>query len=568
MGQDELRTVAALRSHRHDVIDPKLAEHRGRLVNTAGDSVLAEFQSVLDAVRCAVEMQQALAARNTDVPDDQRIVFRIGINVGDVIFQDGEIYGDGVNIAARLEQIGVPGSVYVSNTVYEQAHGKLPYAFEDLGPREVKNIAEPVHTYRVRWEGEFADKPAVAHPTSSASASIDTRPTIAVLPFQNMSGDPEQEYFSDGLTEDLITDLAALPRLRVLARNTTFTYKGKAVSVPLVGKELGASHVVEGSVRKSGQRLRLTAQLISVATGTHVWAQRYDRDLSDVFAIQDEIVAAIVTELDVKLADGEQARVRRRSTQNAHAYDLFQQAVQFERTSFFADGHQQACRLLQQAVHLDPQFAEAFAILANSSFRLALYCDNEEYAQLIAQSNEAVQKAIALDPASGYAHYALAVLLCHQGDVERAEVECRQAAALAPESASVLVNVSSVQLQLGHPAAAMELYQRGIQLMPQPLAYFDIAGAVIYASLGRDEDTLRLARRATEAAPRNPLYRAIHALYLLKTRKLLAARVEMQAALDLGPAPALRNWFRHYYSWNVSERERVALGLRALGFPD
>jgi adenylate cyclase len=313
MGEDEMRTVADLRSHRKDVIDPKLAEHRGRLVNTAGDSILVEFPSVLDAVRCAVEIQQAMAARNVDVPELQRVVFRIGINVGDVIFQDGEVYGDGVNVAARLEQIAQPGAVYVSRSVREQVGERLPYAFESLGAREVKNIEQPVEVWRVRWEPGAA---ATARPRAR-----DARPSLAVLPFTNAGGDPDQEYFVDGLTEDLITDISRFSRMSVAARSAVLGYKGRAVDAATIGRELGVHHVLEGSVRRSGDRVRLNVQLTDVATGRHLWAQRFDRELKNLFDIQDEMTRAIVSELEVQILEGEQAESWQRGTRNPQALD-------------------------------------------------------------------------------------------------------------------------------------------------------------------------------------------------------------------------------------------------------
>ncbi|MEZ5833412.1 MAG: adenylate/guanylate cyclase domain-containing protein [Dongiaceae bacterium] len=295
MGADEDGTLAALTEHRHELIDPAIAEHGGRIVKTTGDGFLAAFASVVDAVTCAVEIQSGMAERNKTVTQDRRMAFRIGLNLGDVIVQNGDLYGDGVNVAARLEALAEPGGICLSAAAHEQVRGKIAAVrFEDLGEQRVKNIARPIGAYRVVLD------PATAAP--SCVPAVPSQPSIAVLPLDNMSADPEQEHFADGLAEDLITDLSRIAGLVVTARNSTFTYKGRAVSVSQVGRELGVRYVVEGSVRKADKRVRITAQLIDAATGTHVWADRYDRDLTDVFAVQDEVIREIVTALMLRLA--------------------------------------------------------------------------------------------------------------------------------------------------------------------------------------------------------------------------------------------------------------------------
>jgi adenylate cyclase len=293
MGADEDGTLTALTAHRRELIDPAVAEHAGRIVKTTGDGLLAEFASVVDAVRCAIKIQRGMAERNHAVPTDRRLAFRIGLNLGDVIVHNGDLYGDGVNIAARLEAMAEPGGICVSASAHEQAQYKIAVRFEDLGEQRFKNIARPVRAYRVAL-GQIEATPSLVPATPGA-------PSIAVLPLNNMSADPEQEHFADGLAEDLITDLAQISGLLVVARNSTFTYKGRPVSVPQVGRELGVRYVVEGSVRKVDNRVRITAQLIDAATNTHVWADRYDRDLTDVFAVQDEVTREIVGALTLRL---------------------------------------------------------------------------------------------------------------------------------------------------------------------------------------------------------------------------------------------------------------------------
>jgi adenylate cyclase len=308
MGADEDGTLTALTAHRRELIDPAIAEHAGRIVKTTGDGFLAEFASVVDAVRCAIDIQRGMAERNKTVTQDRRLAFRIGLNLGDVIVQDGDLYGDGVNVASRLEALAEPGGICLSASAHEQVRDKIAAVrFEDLGEHCVKNIERPVRMYRVAL--------GLDRSVPSAVPALPSWPSIAVLPLDNMSADPEQEHFADGLAEDLITDLSKIAGLLVTARNSTFTYKGRPVSVTQVGRELGVRYVVEGSVRKVENRVRITAQLIDAATGTHVWADRYDRDLTDIFAVQDEITREIVGALTLRLTPDRGPRSHPTSTQ-------------------------------------------------------------------------------------------------------------------------------------------------------------------------------------------------------------------------------------------------------------
>jgi adenylate cyclase len=320
MGGDEAGTLAVLKAHRRELIDPKIAEHQGRIVKTTGDGLLIEFPSVVEAVQCAVEVQRAMQDRNMNVPVDRRIEFRVGINLGDIIMDGDDIYGDGVNVAARLEGLAEAGGVCVSKVVHDQVRDKLDLVFEDLGDRQLKNIARPVHVFRIAVVGQPATsgKPALALPD---------KPSIAVLPFTNMSGDPEQEYFSDGITEDIVTALSRLHWFFVIARNSTFAYKGKPVDVKHLGQDLGVRYVLEGSVRKSGQRVRITSQLIDATTNNHIWAERYDRELSDIFALQDEITASVTAAIEPKLLAAEGIRAESRSIEDLNAWDLVARAV-------------------------------------------------------------------------------------------------------------------------------------------------------------------------------------------------------------------------------------------------
>ena len=361
MGVDEEGTMRQLKAHRKQLVDPKITEHRGRVVKTTGDGMLVEFVSVVDAVRCAVDIQRGMAERNSEVPPDKRIEFRVGINVGDIISDSNDIYGDGVNVAARLEALADPGGIMVSRTVYDQVRDKLSFGFEDLGEQNVKNIAHPIGVHRVSLaEGA---PPATFKSTAAAEPSTANRPSIAVLPFANMSGDPEQEYFADGISEDIITGLSKLRWFFVIARNSSFIYKGKVLDVKRAARELGVRYVLEGSVRKGGNRVRITAQLIDAATNNHIWADRYDGDLTDVFALQDEITKKVVAAIEPKLLEAEGIRSQNRSPEDLGAWDMVIHANSlFWRLT--KDEGEAAIAMLRGAVERYPNYAPAQSMLA------------------------------------------------------------------------------------------------------------------------------------------------------------------------------------------------------------
>jgi adenylate cyclase len=366
MGADEEGTHERLKAHLRELIEPKIATHRGRIVKNTGDGFLAEFASVVGAVRCAVEIQRGMAERNADVPPDKRIEFRVGINLGDVIAEEHDIFGDGVNIAARLEALAEPGGVLVSNTVYDHARDRLPFGFEDLGEHQVKNIARPVRVYRVRDNAAGpAEEPVPASPQPLA---LPDEPSIAVLPFANMSGDSEQEYFADGMVEEIITALSRIRWLFVIARNSTFTYKGQAVDVKRVGRELGVRYVLEGSVRKAGQRVRITAQLIDATNGVHIWAEHFDGPLEDVFDLQDKVASSVAGVIEPALQAAETAHSASRPTNDLTAYDLYLRGYAMALSS--TGRTREALCLMEQAIARDPHYGLALAWAAFCCFRL------------------------------------------------------------------------------------------------------------------------------------------------------------------------------------------------------
>src|SRR5882672_6655502 len=358
MGADEEGTHERLKVHFQQLINPKVADHRGRVVKTTGDGLLVEFGSVVDAVRCAVEVQDGMAKRNVVVPIPERIEFRIGINLGVVIVEDDDIFGDGVNITARLEALAEPGGICVSRVVRDQVRDKLDFAFEDIGEQQVKNIARPVRVYRVR--ATASERPnTIAVP----ALTLPDKPSVAVLPFTNMSSVPEQEYFADGIAEDVITALSRYPSLFVIARNSTFTYKGRAVEIRQIGRELGVRYVLEGSLRKAGNRIRVTAQLIEAETGNHVWAERYDRDLADIFAVQDEISQAVTIAIAPAIEDAERQRAMRRPPESLDAWAAYQRGL-WHLSKVTVEDFTIALKLFETGTHLDPGFAGCYSGLA------------------------------------------------------------------------------------------------------------------------------------------------------------------------------------------------------------
>jgi adenylate cyclase len=355
MGADEEGTLAQLRAHRRALIDPKIEEHHGRIVKTTGDGMLVEFGSIVGAVRCAVEVQRGMVARNADLPQEKRIEFRVGIHFGDIIIDGGDILGDGVNLAARLEGLAEPGGICVSARVQEDARGKLDIPFEDAGEQHLKNIARPVRAFRLAPEG--TSHPAVPAPP------VGEKPAIAVMPFENMSGDPEQVYFSDGITDDVITELSRFRELMVIARHSSFAFHSKSRDVREVGRALGAAYVLEGNVRRAGNRVRITAQLIDAASGAHLWAERYDRAIEDVFAVQEEIAQSIVATVAQRVLDEGEVAARRRPPEDIRAYDLFLKGLRLSDT-FTPEAQAQVEALYEQARAIDPTFARAYTGLS------------------------------------------------------------------------------------------------------------------------------------------------------------------------------------------------------------
>jgi adenylate cyclase len=449
MEVDESGTLARLKTHRLELIDPAIAKNRGRIIKTTGDGLLVEFQSVADAVLCAAEVQRRMARRNADVSPARWIQFRIGINLGDVIVEDNDIFGDGVNVAARLQVLAEPGGICISGAVRDQVGDRLDeIAFEDLGEQSVKNITRPIHVFRVRLES--ATIAALESGKEASAAPVTRKPSIAVLPLVNMSGDPEQEFFADGLTEDIITELSRFRDLLVISRNSTFVHKGKAVKVQEVARELGVEYVLEGSVRKAGDRVRVTVQLIDAQTDRHIWAERYDRKLEDIFAIQDEVTGAIVATLPGRVEAATQERVKRKRTDNMAAYECVLAAKVLHHRSQ-REANAEAQSLLDRAVALDPNYAHAHAWKACVLGQTWVYgwcADRDATFQQVADE---LQIALALDDNDSDVHRILAAVNLTRDDHDRAAYHQERALALNPNYDLVVVQQGEFLTWLGRP---------------------------------------------------------------------------------------------------------------------
>jgi adenylate cyclase len=486
MEADEAGTLDRLKLNRGNIFDPSVAAHGGRLIKLMGDGALVEFPSVIDAVKCAVAIQDATSQAEAERPDAERIRYRIGVNLGDVIVQGDDIYGEGVNVAARLEALAPAGGIALSRTVRDQVEGKVPGAFDDLGEHSVKNIQRPVHVFSLRPAGGAG----VESPKSDSARHF----SICVLPFSNMSGDSEQEYFSDGISEDIITDLSKVSALSVISRNTAFTFKGKQVEVPQVARQLKVTHVLEGSVRKSGGRVRITAQLIDGATDNHVWAERYDRDLSDIFALQDEISEAIVKALKLKLLPEEKKAIEQRGTDNIEAYNVFLMARQNYLTGNMGDVRRDEAivRLCRRATEIDPTYARAWALMATGQ-RLLWSTHGRAGESGLA----AAERALALDANLAEAHAIKAQILADEGRNDEATTEIAIALRLDPESFEVNRSAGNFCFRQQRLDEAIRHYEKATALVETD---FSSPGMLltIYTALG-DSDSARRAAQITIA---------------------------------------------------------------------
>jgi adenylate cyclase len=606
MGDDEEETVRNLTAYR-EVITTLIQQHNGQVLDSTGDNLLAEFVSVVDAVQCAVAVQKEIKARNDELPENREMQFRIGINLGDVIQEEGRIYGDGVNIAARLEGLSEPGGICISKTAFDHIESKLPYGYEFLGDQPVKNITKPIGAYRVLMEprvtvagGPKQEKPAsgrrralllgiaaifavivaagiwqyyIRRP-SIAPASVEKmayplpdKPSIAVLPFVNMSGDPKQEYFSDGFTEQIIASLSMIPEVFVIARNSAFTYKGKAVKVQQIAEDLGVRYVLEGSIQKEVQQVRITAQLIDAITGRHLWAERYDRELKDIFTLQDEITIRIITELRVRLTDGEQARVLSKGTKNLQAYLKYLQAREYLQKQT-KENNVLARRISEEAIAIDPEFPQAYTLLG-STYMMDMYFGlSKSPKSSLDKAVEFTQKAIFLNDSDPYSHSLSGWLYVLAGKHDKAIVDCERAIFLDPNSAIAHLRMGMALRYAGRHEEAVRSSERALRLNPiPPGVYFRCLG-LTYIFVGKYEEAIAAFKKSLDRSPNDFLtHFSLACGYSLADRNE-DAQAEAKKVLQINPNFSLKHFARRLAYKDQADKELIVGAASKAGLPE
>jgi TolB-like protein/tetratricopeptide (TPR) repeat protein len=564
MARDEVGTLARLKACR-TIIDGLIASHRGRIFNTAGDSVVADFASAVDAVQCAVAVQAAVATENGGGTADEPMQFRVGVHVGDVIVDGDNLLGDGVNIAARLEALAEPGAICVSAATRDHIGNKLPLAFDDLGEQQVKNIAQAIRAYRVQSETR-APPPVAALP-------LPDKPSLAVLPFQNMSGDPEQEYFADGIVEDITTAIARLPWLFVIARNSSFTYKGKSVDVKQVARELGVRYVLEGSVRKAGDRVRITGQLIDTATGAHIWAEHFDGALDDIFELQDKVASSVVGAIEPRLRASEIERASRKPTERLDAYDLYLRALA-QVHKYTEEGMHEAVTLAKRALAIDPSYAPAAAMVGWCRILQRIQgwgaVSEAKVAEAVLLARQAIEAGRDDPEVLSVAGYTIAILA---GEPSTALAGVDRALALNPNSAVAWSARGWILGFQNQPDPAIEAHQQAIRLSPfDPLAYLFTAGlALAHQAAGRYEEAIDWADRATHAQPRYVVAMRIKLICLAQLSRTEEARELLTRVLALQPGLTIASWRASWATTSLFSPELLALyvdGLRKAGVPE
>jgi adenylate cyclase len=607
MGEDEEATLRTLSSHRK-LIDSLIEQHRGRFVNSAGDSVLAEFASVVNAVQCAVEIQTTLKSENANLPPERLMEFRIGVNLGDVMVDGEQIYGDGVNVAARLESLADPGAICISGTVHEQVRDKLGLSYEDAGEQEVKNIARPVRVWRVLTEpatsarlgtgtqrvrrkylrrGVFSaaglailvgtivlvqhlslrppNTTASIPPAQKPTLPLPNIPSIAVLPFTNMSGDRDQEYFSDGITDDLITSLSRLPSILVIARNSTFTYKGKAVKEHQVGRELGVKYVLEGGVRKAGDQIRITAQLVDATTGTDLWSERYDRPMKDIFALQDEIVRRIVTTLNLQLGLWEKYGVlARKHTDNLDAYDDLLRGEEYMFSSGTKESNVRARQMFEQAIDLDPKYADAYTALG-WTYHVTWVLQWSQGSNALDRAFHFEQQAIALDDSEAHAHAIAGLIYLFRKQYGLAVAEGERAVALDPSDPFCNYWLATILVDSGKPAEAIGWAEKAARLDPAKGDYYLFIVGYVYTMIGRYAEAIPVVKKAAAYAPDWPFPHIALAVDYIEVGREDDAKTQIAEILRLSPQFSL-DLFKHRNPYkDQSFMERWLADLRKAG---
>jgi adenylate cyclase len=559
MEADETGTIERQKAHRTELVDPKIDAHGGRIVKTTGDGMLVEFGSVVDATECAVAIQRAMAEREAEVGEERRIQYRVGINLGDIVIDGDDILGDGVNVAARLEGLAEPGGVCISDVVHQSVVGKLDLAFEDLGEQQVKNITKPVHAYRV-----VVDR----MPTSPSTAPLPLpdKPSIAVLPFDNLSDDPQQEYFSDGMAEDLITDISKISGLFVIARNSSFAFKGKAVDVKEVAAKLGVRHILEGSVRKMRAKLRVNVQLIDAVSGGHIWAERYDGDMAEIFEFQDNIREQIVSALQVSLTPTDKVLTERKPTDSVEAYDLFLRG----RANYYHYTREhmlEAIKCFEKAIEIDPNFAAAYGYLS--------YCHYYGWAQLfpgfddtLDRAHELAERGVALDGTSAIALTRLGWIQLFMRRYDQAVANLEEAIAVAPNNAEVHANFGQVLNYWGNPERALEMAEKAFSIDTFVPPIWEMFVGLSHLLLRQYDEAVSRFLKTIEQTPKfTPVYVFLAWAYV-ELDRLDDANDAIKTVLEIIPQYTVKEVAR-IYAFRVDEvRNRILDNLRKAGLPE
>ena len=607
MEADEARTLATLKSH-FQVMTSRVGEHRGRVVATHGDSLLAEFGSVVDAVQCAVEIQKEIGARNEELPEASRMPFRIGINLGDVIEEEGNIFGDGVNVAARLEALADPGGICISRSVHDHVKNKLNLGYQSLGAHSVKNIKESVRVYRVlpepdafwkeagrvwyrlkQWQKvalavgiavlqvfvgvavkKYMDQPGsssgiFAFLREKTTLPLPDKPSIAVLPFENMTGDPKQEYFTDGFTEQIITSLSKISSLFVISRNSSFTYKGKPVKVQKVSKELGVRYVLEGSVQKFSSRIRINVQLIDAISGQHVWAESYDRDLKDIFGLQDEVILKITSAMSVKLTAGEQARAWGEGTKSLEAYLKLMQGWEYY-IQQNRESNALARRMAEEAIALDPKYANAYAFLGATHMN-DVYIGTGNPRESIAKAIELNQKALAMNGSLADAHSRLGVLYSWSGRYDEGIAEAERGVELDPNSGLANFYLALVLRYAGKSKEAIPVIQNALRLEPFAPDIYVQNLALVYFQTGDCKEAVAACEKGLKRQPDNLSSRVIMAAVYGYCGREKEAQKEAAEVLRINPKFSVESYTKILPYKNPADRQRTVQGLRKAGLP-
>jgi adenylate cyclase len=604
MGEDEAGTLQTLKGHRQ-VMCSLVEKHQGRVVDARGDNLLAEFASVVDALECAVGIQKELKGRNEELPKERRMPFRIGIHLGDILEEEGKIYGDGVNVAALLDSLADGGGICVSRSAHDQVKNKVDVGYQDLGQRGVENISEPVRVYRVvlepdpkwkmigkfwsrmkRWQKvaltigiallqvvgglvvkKYLDRPP-SLPVATASIQkaalpLPDKPSIAVLPFENMTGDPKQEYFADGFTEQIITSLSKIPALFVISRNSTFTYKGKPVKVQQVSGELGVRYVLEGSVQKSSGRIRINVQLIDAISGQHLWAESYDRELKDIFGLQDEVILKITSAMSVNLTAGEQARAWAEGTKSLEAYLKLMQGREY-RYKGNRESIALARRMAEDAIALDPKYAEAYVLLG-VTYYLEVFQGTTRPKDVIPKATELIQKALALNGSLAEARSSLGVLYTWSGRYDEGIAEAEKGVELDPNSGQANFNLALVLRWAGKSKEAIPVLQKAIRLEPMVPENYNRQLALNYFQTGDCKEAIAMCEKGIKREPDNLVGRVTIAAVYGACGREAEARKEGTEVLRINPKFTVESFMGNTPYKNSSDRDRIAQGLRKAG---